>query len=145
MNYLSLDDAVGSRVKKILILDNKKAIVEMIREVMLAQGYEAKGVIVADGFINRVKRYKPDLVLMDYNLLSRFNGVELCHQIKINVNTAHIPVILISAYPLAIDPLNYHGPDALIHKPFSLEELTENVKNLISLKTQKILPIVNVN
>jgi len=103
----------------------------MIREVMLDEGYKVKGVIAAEGFISGVRRYKPDLVLVDYNLLSKFTGLELCRQIKANPKTAHIPVIMMTAYPWLSDCLKYWDPDAVIFKPFSVDELTRKVKNLL--------------
>lgn len=116
--------------KKILILDDNHDIVEMIKEAMLSEGYVAEGITNTEDIISTIKYYSPDLVLMDY-LLSGINGGELCHQIKSHPETAHIPVILLSAHPRVLLSLGNYGSDAFIAKPFSLEELTNCVKDLL--------------
>jgi DNA-binding response OmpR family regulator len=121
-------------LKKILILESKEAILEIMKEVMLSEGYMAKGVIFPYDFIQTIACYKPDLIVMEYKLLFDFDGEELCRQIKINPQTAHIPLIMISVYPRVLNPLNEYGPDAFICKPFSLEQLTTWVKDLLFLE-----------
>nr|WP_255496365.1 response regulator [Mucilaginibacter sp. FT3.2] len=111
-----------------MILDSKVAIVEIIKEVMLSEGHEAKGISLTDNFIPIVHWYQPDLIILDYNLLSRFNGGELCRQIKSDPKTSSIVVIIISTCPPPFDIFSSYGPDALIYKPFSLKEVTECVR-----------------
>lgn len=114
--------------KRILILDDNQDIMEMIKEAMLSEGYQVEGIMFTDDIITTVKQYNPDLVLMDY-LLSGINGGELCHQIKTHPETAHIPVVILSAYPRVLLSLGNYGSDAFIAKPFSLEELTACVRD----------------
>ncbi len=116
--------------KKILILDDNEDILEMVKEAMLSEGYDAESLTHTNDILAEVHQYQPDLVLMDY-LLPRINGGELCYQIKHHPDTAHIPVLMLSAYPKVIGSLGDYGSDGLIAKPFSLEELTGAVKNLL--------------
>src|ERR1700748_2807503 len=94
--------------KKILVLDDNQDIMEMIKEAMLSEGYQVKGITFTDDIITSVKQYNPDLVLMDY-LLSGINGGEFCHQIKTHPETAHIRVVMLSAYPRVLLSLGNYG------------------------------------
>ena len=116
--------------KRILILDNNEDILEMVEEAMLSEGYHADSISSTNDIISSVRQYQPDLVLIDY-LLPRINGGELCHQIKTNTETAHIPVVMLSAYPRVLESLGNYGSDAFIAKPFSLAELTRTVKDML--------------
>lgn len=124
-------------VKKILILDDNEDILEMVKEAMLSEGYTVESTTNTDDIIELVKAHKPDLVLMDY-LLPRINGGELCYQIKNYPDTAHIPVVMVSAYPRVLESLGNYGSDAFIAKPFSLDELTGTVKDLL-MKAEQVV------
>ncbi|MBW4888104.1 response regulator [Mucilaginibacter sp. HMF5004] len=121
---------MDTNLKKILILDDNEDILEMVKEAMLSEGYDAESISATNDIIQSVKEYGPDLVLIDY-LLPGINGGELCHHIKTNPETAHIPVVMLSAYPRVLASLGNYGSDAFIAKPFSLEELTGTVKGLL--------------
>ncbi|SER82369.1 hybrid sensor histidine kinase/response regulator transcription factor [Pedobacter rhizosphaerae] len=74
----------------------------------------------------------PDLIICDV-MMPIMNGLDLCKQLKTDERTAHIPVILLTAratHPQQVDGLET-GADSYITKPFSLELLLLNVKNLL--------------
>ena len=76
--------------------------------------------------------YEVQLVISDIRMPIK-TGIELCKQIKENVDTSHIPVILLTAK----DTLNAKieglesGADAYISKPFSMDHLQVQISNLI--------------
>jgi len=121
--------------KKILILDDNEDILEMIQEAMLSEGYEAVSIAATDDIIQSLQDSGADMLLIDY-LLPGVNGGDLCHQVKSHPATAHLPVIMLSAYPRVLNSLGNYGSDAFIAKPFSLEELTDTVKALLYKATQ---------
>jgi len=121
--------------KKILILDDNEDILEMIQEAMLSEGYEAVSIAATDDIIQSLHDSGADMLLIDY-LLPGVNGGDLCHQVKSHPATAHLPVIMLSAYPRVLNSLGNYGSDAFIAKPFSLEELTDTVKALLYKATQ---------
>lgn len=91
--------------------------------VLQARNGEQALVLLADKDI--------DLVVSDI-MMPGIDGIELCRRIKDDVNTSHIPVILLSAKTDAgskIEGLEY-GADAYIEKPFSPEHLKAQIASL---------------
>lgn len=77
----------------------------------------------------------PDLVLSDVMMLHK-SGLELCHSLKNNPKTSHIPVILLTAkadHSHKMDGLQ-QGADSYLTKPFQEEELLIRISNLLTAK-----------
>jgi DNA-binding response OmpR family regulator len=112
--------------KKILVVDDDEAVLEMLEAVLDYSGFGVKGCKAADTIFDDIEDYKPDLILIDY-ILNGINGGEICHQIKTNSKTQNLPVVLISAYPRVLQSLGSYGCDTFIAKPFDITYLVDNI------------------
>ena len=77
----------------------------------------------------------PDIVVADV-MMPRMSGTQLCHSIKSDLLTAHIPVILLTAKTgskAAIEGYRL-GADAYIEKPFDPAALLLRVKNMLKTR-----------
>jgi signal transduction histidine kinase/ligand-binding sensor domain-containing protein/DNA-binding response OmpR family regulator len=77
-------------------------------------------------------RHTPDLIISDI-MMPVMDGIEFCSRIKSNIQTSHIPVILLTAKALTenwVEGLEI-GADDYVPKPFNLTVLLARVKNLI--------------
>jgi ligand-binding sensor domain-containing protein/signal transduction histidine kinase/CheY-like chemotaxis protein/AraC-like DNA-binding protein len=74
----------------------------------------------------------PDLIICDI-MMPVMDGIELCRRLKQDERTSHIPVIILTARSSHIHQVSglETGADAYITKPFSLELLLLNVRNLL--------------
>lgn len=84
----------------------------------------------------------PDLIISDI-VMPEMDGLELCRTLKRNIDTSHIPVILLTAKAAEkshIDGLET-GADDYIVKPFNSVMLMTRIKNLIGLRRQLQLKI----
>jgi CheY-like chemotaxis protein len=115
--------------KRILVLDDDPAVLEIVKEVLSYEKYEVKVTSESGNFIDLVKTYRPDLVILDYKHHGT-DGDKLCRQIKTNTLLFEIPVIICSAY-IRNDEILTCGCDAVIAKPFGLTELMEKVNGLV--------------
>ena len=82
-----------------------------------------------------------NLVVSDV-LMEPMGGFELCQHIKEDVNTSHIPVILLTALTLDSAKIKgmESGADSYIEKPFSMDYLLSVIQNLLKSRemTRKI-------
>ncbi|MGV3684652.1 MAG: response regulator [Daejeonella sp.] len=117
--------------KKILIMDDDKDVLEMLKEVLTYENFEVDTVSDLALFLQYFEEgCQPDLVIIDY-LLRGINGGEVCYQLKVNEQTCRIPVILMSAYPQVFNSLGDYKCDEFIAKPFDLYDLVETIHSRI--------------
>lgn len=74
----------------------------------------------------------PDLIVSDV-MMPIMDGIEFCKEIKTNIKTSHIPVILLTA---KVDQKTKYegietGADDFIHKPFEMDYLLIRINNLL--------------
>lgn len=82
-----------------------------------------------------IVRRQPSLVISDV-MMPEMDGNELCRRLKQNVNTNHIPIVLLTAKSREEDELEglEMGADAYITKPFNLDILHRTVANLLTVR-----------
>lgn len=113
-------------IKRVLILDNDPDVLDAMQEVLNYSGFEVKAIEETNDIFSVIDGFQPDVVLVDY-ILNGINGGEICHLIKSNPKTSHLPVIILSAYPRVINSLGFYGCDSFIAKPFELDDLVNQV------------------
>ena len=116
---------------KILILEDDASTADVITKWLTMSNYHCRAERNTSDIIQLAAAYRPDLVIMDY-LLPDINGGELCSQLKSDVQTKDLPVIICSAYPKVLWSLGSYGSDAFIAKPFDLNDLTTKIEALLS-------------
>ncbi len=117
--------------KKILVLDDNRDILDIVNEVLSYENFEVRTTSISTNILEMARDYNPDLVILDY-LLADGNGGEICKQIKADEGLSHIPVIIFSAYINRNVDYPSFGCEAVIPKPFDLNELVDKVNNLIA-------------
>ena len=85
----------------------------------------------------KAQKHLPDLIISDI-MMPVQDGIELCHSIKTNELTSHIPVILLTAKVGEKNEIEgiKTGADAYVTKPFSSEKLKVQVEKLIESRLQ---------
>lgn len=75
----------------------------------------------------------PDIILTDV-IMPVMNGLDLCKNIKVNLKTSHIPLLMLSAKALVEDKLEGidSGADLYLSKPFDMDILRSSLAQLIT-------------
>jgi two-component system alkaline phosphatase synthesis response regulator PhoP len=127
-----MGEKMTSVQKKILIVDDEKALVSLVALHMRTAGYDA--LIANDGWtaIDMCKRDKPDLIILDL-MLPKLNGWEVCRRLKEDDMTKDIMVVILSARSQDDDKLRGFdaGADDYMTKPFSPRELVARVNRIL--------------
>lgn len=107
--------------KKILVIDDNPGILFALQSALESEGYDVCATRSFEG-IASLKSNLPDLIFLDIFLKNQ-DGREITREIKTQVWSAHIPIVLLSAYP-GIDKLAIEaGADDFLAKPFELDVL----------------------
>lgn len=112
-----------------------------IREIEIytlqSTGFEARGFETAGDFFKALQKEKPELVLLDI-MLPDMEGTEVLRQLKKDVSTKEIPVILASAKGTEYDKVKGldTGADDYLAKPFGMMEMVSRVRAVLR-RTQK--------
>lgn len=98
----------------------------------LKDKYKVYGAKDGKSGLELIEELLPDLVISDI-MMPKVSGLNLCHRLKSNSLTAHIPVILLTAKATVSDNITgtKTGADEYIYKPFELELLLAKSHNLI--------------
>ena len=116
--------------QKILIVEDDVEILGLLKDLLEDEGYEVAALNYTDSITKSIGEHQPDLVMLDF-LLAGINGGELCHEIKMNPETTHLPVIMASAFPRVLDSLGNYGSDAFLPKPFDVEVVLRTVRDCL--------------
>lgn len=115
---------------KILIVEDERAIREMVALYLLKQNYE---VIEAEDYQSAVNRLEeqPQLILLDWMLPGR-SGIMFIEYLKKQEQTAKIPIIILTARSAEEDCITClnAGADDYITKPFSPKILLARIEAL---------------
>ncbi len=130
--------------KKILVVDDEKNIVDILKLNLQQEGYTVfeayDGAEAVEKALSPKPEEKPDLVLLDVRL-PEMNGFEVCKKIR---ETSSVPIIMVTAaHKEEVDKVLglEIGADDYITKPFSMRELLARVRaNMRRMEIEPVKP-----
>ena len=128
MEYINFIEKTNKIMSfKILVVDDDEEILNVINTILTI--YEFDCLTISDWKLlnDNINVFNPDLILLDINLIGN-DGRSLCKDLKNNIRTANIPVILFSSDH--IDPKTFKECNAVafINKPFDVKYFLETLK-----------------
>lgn len=128
----------------ILLVEDEASLAMLVKDNLLAQGYEVYHAENGDQALERFYFVKPDIVLLDV-MMPKLNGYKVAETIR---NTdKETPILFITAKVQTKDVIKgfESGGNDYIRKPFSIEELLVRIKVMLSdkrlLEKQKVSEI----
>jgi len=130
----SLDDSLvelENQYLSVLIVEDNAEARKLLRSIFEANYkiFEAEN---GEEGVRRAIEIQPSVIISDV-MMPKVSGIQLCTMLKRNIQTSHIPIILLTAKAseeFKLEGLET-GADDYITKPFSNKLLKAKVKNLI--------------
>lgn len=119
--------------KRIHVLEDDKDIAFIIEFLLKDEGYEIQVSSTFSELKTKLTDSIPDLFILDV-MLPDGNGIDICRDLKTDVFTKHIPVIVMSANIHSKELSEAVSPDDYISKPFDLDYIESRIKRLIGAK-----------
>ena len=126
-------EVTGSKKKSIVLLvEDRKDMREYITS-LLKQNYHVVEAPNADEGLTQAIHLVPDVIVSDVMMPGK-SGFELCRELKTDMRTSHIPVMLLTAKSSTEDRISGLETEADVYltKPFIPEELELHLRNLIA-------------
>ena len=126
-------EAVSAKPRHtMLVVDDNESIRKLLIEIM-SPYYRVISSSNGEEALNVIENDTPDIVISDV-MMPKMSGIELCRKIKGDINTCHIPVILLTAQVAVEQNLEgfLTGADDYISKPFNSELLISRCNNLVN-------------
>ena len=116
-------------MSKILVVDDEKNIVELVRLYMEKEGFETICAYTGQEAISSFQKENPDLIILDL-MLPETDGWQVCREIR---KTSQVPIIMLTAKSETFDKVLglELGADDYMTKPFDAKELVARVKAVL--------------
>ena len=86
---------VQNRVKKVLLIDDMRAITIPMSKLLQRLGYEADSVNDSRLAMETVRHFKPDVILLDINM-PYLDGYQVARSVRTDPDTEQIPIIAVT-------------------------------------------------
>src|ERR1700733_4562541 len=117
---------------RILIIEDDKDIVELVRYNLAHEGFQVTSMSAGGSGLAQVKKAPPDALLLDL-MLPKLSGLEIYKEIRRDASLNRLPILMLTARGEEADRVVglEMGADDYVTKPFSPRELGARVKALL--------------
>ena len=128
-------DFFARKIKRVLIIDDEPTVVEVVVRAVQQMGENVEVATAADGFEAelQIATFKPDLLVLDL-MMPQIDGFEVCRQVRRSPSTAHIKILIVTAYGIHenIQRALQSGADDFMHKPLNIPSLVAKVGSMLA-------------
>lgn len=127
-SHVLLIPSMGNLAKKILIADSNDSFRESLRKFIQGLGHEVFEAVTGPEALDKASCTRPDLIMMEISLPG-MSGDKVTAQLKRNMKTRHIPVILNTGWTTTfnvaerIDRALNAGAEEILYKPLQFPML----------------------
>jgi len=120
-------------LNRILVVDDEKDILELVRTILVGNGFEVITAGTGEEGLKLAVSGKPDLIILDV-VMPGLSGLEVCRLLKGKKSMAGISILMMSVLNREIDRKNVTdaGADEYIIKPFRAAHLLSTVDRLLN-------------
>lgn len=127
--------------KRILVIEDEENIAIALDYLLTREGYEHERIASGGEALPRIRRNRPDLVLLDV-MLPEVSGYEICQSMRLDPDLAGVRILMMTARGSSVERHRglALGADGFISKPFELKELRDELRRLLSDEPSRIVP-----
>jgi CheY-like chemotaxis protein len=117
--------------RRILVVNDTQEILDLLREIFEEEGYEVSTYSFAFQDLEQIKAEAPDLIVLDFIIGGEQHGWQLLQKLKLDRQTADIPVIVCTAALQLARELEGHLLEkgvGVVLKPFDIDDLLRQVQ-----------------
>ena len=128
---LELPKFDNRELPQILLVEDNEDMRQFIK-AQLVKNYRILEAVNGEQGLKMAISKTPDLLVTDL-MMPKMDGIELCKQLKTNIVTSHIPIIMLTARAGVENKIEglETGADDYLTKPFEATELLVRAKNLL--------------
>ena len=114
--------------KKLLLVEDDKSVADLVSWHFEREGFDLRRTGDGDEALLLAAEETPDVILLDW-MIEGVSGVEVCRRLRRRPETAHVPIIMLTARGEETDRIRglETGADDYVTKPFSPRELVARV------------------
>ena len=113
----------------ILIVDDDPDTLEMLNVILTSQNYPVIEAVNGEEGLAAARRHRPELIVLDL-MMPVMDGFRVLHELSKDDELQHIPVLVCSGHPQAVQRAIRAGASDSISKPFLVEDFEEKVRLL---------------
>ena len=124
--------------KQVMIIEDNKLNQEIADTIIKQLGHETIQIFEGRGAVEKVKKEKPDLIILDIKLPEEISGIDICKELKEDKKLKKIPVIVVTALSSDEDRqkiVSESGCDDYIAKPFFPDLFARTIGKYIQIKS----------
>jgi CheY-like chemotaxis protein len=94
---LALRELEEEHMAKILVVDDDRDFVHIIRTILQAEGYQVSTAANGDQALEMMREDKPDLVLLDVMMSTTLEGVSVSKELESDPKLKEVPIVMVSS------------------------------------------------
>ena len=125
---------------KIFIIEDETSIIKLVQHNLEKEGFIVSSSENGNEGLNQLKKFEPNLLLLDW-MLPDLSGIEICKHIRKDNKFKTLPIIMLTAKGEEEDKIKglESGVDDYLTKPFSYKELLARIKAVLRRSNPEIV------
>jgi len=127
---------ISNKKYSILLVEDSPDLLDLLVQIF-SPIYDVNTAVNGRDALGKAKQKQPDIIVSDV-MMPEMSGIEMCSKIKSNLETCHIPVVLLTARTAIEYTIEGYrtGADDYLTKPFDTRLLIARCNNLVNNRKQ---------
>lgn len=124
--------------KKILVIDDEKDVVEMIRDFLMSRGYDVVTAYDGEEGLEKLAKETPDLIILDMNM-PKMGGIAFYQRVYDPIDDRpKYPVLVLTARANLEQLFRDLNVDGFMNKPFEIDKLLTEIEIILTKRSHLV-------